>query len=177
MREFEYNGIKQQNRNGLLERDPTVDGLKTGHTDSAGYLSGDLGAARRHASGLRGARLHEHEGAGECERRAVELRLFTFYDTKLVVKGGATLASAPVWKAAATPVDVGVRDDVYVTVPRGQAGNGVKTAVELQPRLIAPLARDADRRAVARDRRQSDARDAARAPLDERRGRAAGGAG
>jgi D-alanyl-D-alanine carboxypeptidase (penicillin-binding protein 5/6) len=61
----------------------------------------------------------------------------------LVVKGGVALASAKVWKAAQSPVDVGIKDDLYLTLPRGQA-NDIKTAVDLQPRLIAPLALDAD---------------------------------
>ena len=53
---------------------------------------------------------------------------FTFYDTKLVVKGGSVLGTERVWKAADPTVDVGIKDDLYVTVPRGQA-NDLKTAV------------------------------------------------
>ena len=75
VREFEHNGIKQQNRNGLLGRDPSVDGLKTGHTDSAGFCLGHLGTARRHALGLGGARVHQHEGPRKRQRRAAQLRL------------------------------------------------------------------------------------------------------
>jgi D-alanyl-D-alanine carboxypeptidase (penicillin-binding protein 5/6) len=60
-----------------------------------------------------------------------------------VAKGGAKLASAPVWKAASTPVDVGVNEDVYVTLPRS-GSNDIKTSVDLQPRLIAPLSRNTD---------------------------------
>ncbi|MGC1388558.1 MAG: D-alanyl-D-alanine carboxypeptidase family protein [Steroidobacteraceae bacterium] len=139
--EFEYNGIKQQNRNGLLERDPTVDGLKTGHTDSAGYCL--VTSALRDGMRLVSVVLGSTSMKGRENASAALLNYgYTFYETKLVVKGAATLATAPVWKAAATPVDVSVRDDVYVTVPRGE-GNGVKTALELKPRLIAPLARDA----------------------------------
>ncbi|MGP8227775.1 MAG: D-alanyl-D-alanine carboxypeptidase family protein [Steroidobacteraceae bacterium] len=139
--EFEYNGIKQQNRNGLLERDPTVDGLKTGHTDSAGYCL--VTSALRDGMRLVSVVLGSTSMKGRENASAALLNYgYSFYETKLVVKGAATLATAPVWKAAATPVDVSVRDDVYVTVPRGE-GNGVKTALELKPRLIAPLARDA----------------------------------
>ena len=73
--EFEYNGIKQQNRNGLLEqrsdrRRPEDRSYRFGR-----LLPGDLGAARRYASGFGGARFHQHEGPGERERGAVELRL------------------------------------------------------------------------------------------------------
>ena len=139
--EFEYNGIKQQNRNGLLERDPTVDGLKTGHTDSAGYCL--VTSALRDGMRLVSVVLGSTSMKGRENASAALLNYgYSFYETKLVVKGAATLATAPVWKAAATPIDVIVRDDVYVTVPRGE-GNAVKTTLELKPRLIAPLARDA----------------------------------
>ncbi len=141
VREFEYNGIKQQNRNGLLERDPTVDGLKTGHTDSAGYCL--VTSALRDGMRLVSVVLGSTSMKGRESASAALLNYgYSFYETRLVVKGATTLATAPVWKAAATPVDASVRDDVYVTVPRGE-GNDVKTAIEITPRLIAPLARNA----------------------------------
>src|SRR5271157_3064399 len=141
VREFEHNGIKQQNRNGLLGRDPSVDGLKTGHTDSAGYclVTSALRDGMRLISVVLGSTSMK---ARESASSALLNYGFTFYDTKLAVKGGAVLATTPVWKAASSPVDVGIRDDLYITVPRGQA-NDIKTTVEVQPRLIAPLARDA----------------------------------
>jgi D-alanyl-D-alanine carboxypeptidase (penicillin-binding protein 5/6) len=140
VREFEHNGIKQQNRNGLLERDPSVDGLKTGHTDSAGYCL--VTSALRDGMRLVSVVLGSGSMKGRENASAALLNYgFTFYDTKLVVKGGTKLASTPVWKAAQSPVDVGVKDDLYMTLPRGQS-NDVKTAVELQPRLIAPLTLD-----------------------------------
>ena len=140
--EFEHNGIKQQNRNGLLERDPTVDGLKTGHTDSAGFCL--VTSALRDGMRLVSVVLGSTSMKGRENASAALLNYgFTFYDTKLVVKGGATLASTRVWKAAASPVDVGIKDDLYITLPRGQAAD-VKTAVDVQPRLIAPLSLDAN---------------------------------
>ena len=66
---------------------------------------------------------------------------FTFYDTKLVVKGGAVLATSRVWKGQSASVDLGIKDDLYMTLPRGQA-DSIKTTTEVQPRLIAPLALD-----------------------------------
>ena len=75
VREFEHNGIKQQNRNGLLGRDPTVDGLKTGHTDSAGFCLVTSGIARRYADHLGGLGVRQHERPRECERCASQLRL------------------------------------------------------------------------------------------------------
>src|SRR5450631_432794 len=140
IREFEHNGIRQQNRNGLLEKDPSVDGLKTGHTDSAGYCL--VTSARRDGMRLVSVVLGSTSMKARENASAALLGYgFTFYETKLVVKGAATLATVPVWKAASSPVDVSIRDDLYVTVPRGE-GADVKTALDLQPRLIAPLARD-----------------------------------
>jgi serine-type D-Ala-D-Ala carboxypeptidase (penicillin-binding protein 5/6) len=142
VREFEHNGIKQQNRNGLLGRDPSVDGLKTGHTDSAGYCL--VTSALRDGMRLISVVLASTSMKGRENASAALLNYgFTFYDTKLVVNGGATLGSAKVWKAAQSPVDVGIKDDLYITLPRGQA-NDIKTTVDLHPRLIAPLTLDAD---------------------------------
>jgi D-alanyl-D-alanine carboxypeptidase (penicillin-binding protein 5/6) len=142
VREFEHNGIKQQNRNGLLGRDPSVDGLKTGHTDSAGFCL--VTSALRDGMRLVSVVLGSTSMKGRENASAALLNYgFTFYDTKLVVKGGAALASTKVWKAAQSPVDVGIKEDLYITLPRGQA-NDIKTAVDVQPRLIAPLALDSD---------------------------------
>src|SRR5271155_102575 len=142
VREFEYNGIKQQNRNGLLEKDSTVDGLKTGHTDSAGFCL--VTSSLRDGMRLISVVLGSSSLKGRENASAALLNYgFTFYDTKLVARGGAKLASAPVWKAASTPFDVGIDKDLYITFPRSQSGD-IKTTVDLQPRLIAPIARSAD---------------------------------
>ena len=140
VREFEHNGIKQQNRNGLLEKDSTVDGLKTGHTDSAGYclVSSALRDGMRLVSVVMGSTsMKSRENASA----ALLNYGFTFYDTKLVVKGGAVLATARVWKGQFPSVDLGIKDDLYITLPRGETD--VRTAADVQPRLIAPLALDA----------------------------------
>src|SRR6202522_1198037 len=118
VREFEHNGIKQQNRNGLLEKDPTVDGLKTGHTDSAGFclVTSSLRDGMRLVSVVMGStNIKGRENASA----ALLNYGFTFYDTKLAVKGGAVLASAHVWKAQSPTVDLGIKDDLYITLPRG----------------------------------------------------------
>jgi serine-type D-Ala-D-Ala carboxypeptidase (penicillin-binding protein 5/6) len=141
VREFEHNGIKQQNRNGLLEKDPTVDGLKTGHTDSAGFclVTSSLRDGMRLVSVVMGSTSMK---ARENASTALLNYGFTFYDTKLVVKGGDLLATARVWKGQSATVDFGIKDDLYITLPRGEAGS-VKTAADVPPRLIAPLAADA----------------------------------
>jgi serine-type D-Ala-D-Ala carboxypeptidase (penicillin-binding protein 5/6) len=142
VREFEYNGIKQQNRNGLLEKDPTVDGLKTGHTDSAGFCL--VTSSQREGMRLISVVLGSTSMKGRENASAALLNYgFTFYETKLVVKGGTKLASTPVWKAAQSPIDVGIDSDLYLTVARS-ISNDIKTNVDLQPKLIAPLAKSAD---------------------------------
>jgi D-alanyl-D-alanine carboxypeptidase (penicillin-binding protein 5/6) len=140
IREFEHNGIKQQNRNGLLEKDPTVDGLKTGHTDSAGFclVTSALRDGMRLVSVVLGSTSMK---ARENASAALLNYGFTFYDTRLLVKGGTALASARVWKADHSPAELGLTDDLYLTLPRGAAD--VKTAVDVQPRLLAPLPKDA----------------------------------
>jgi D-alanyl-D-alanine carboxypeptidase (penicillin-binding protein 5/6) len=140
VREFEHNGIKQQNRNGLLDKDPTVDGLKTGHTDSAGFclVTSSLRDGMRLVSVVMGSTSMK---ARENASAALLNYGFTFYSTKLVVKGGTVLASARVWKGESPAVDLGIKDDLYMTVARGEA-DGIKTATDVQPRLIAPLTAD-----------------------------------
>jgi D-alanyl-D-alanine carboxypeptidase (penicillin-binding protein 5/6) len=140
IREFEHNGIKQQNRNGLLEKDPSVDGLKTGHTDSAGYCL----VTSSHRDGMRLVSVVLGSGSMKARENASAALLgygFSFYETKLVVKGGTALATPRVWKAAKSPAEVGIQNDLYVTMARGQSE--VKTAVDVQPKLIAPLSADA----------------------------------
>jgi D-alanyl-D-alanine carboxypeptidase (penicillin-binding protein 5/6) len=142
VREFEYNGIKQQNRNGLLDKDRTVDGLKTGHTDSAGFclVTSALREGMRLVSVVLGSSSMK---AREAASAALLNYGFTFYDTRLAVKGGTTLATAPVWKAETPQVTLGVDRDLWVTLPRGEAAT-LKTAVEVPPKLIAPIASGAD---------------------------------
>jgi D-alanyl-D-alanine carboxypeptidase (penicillin-binding protein 5/6) len=142
VREFEHNGIKQQNRNGLLERDPTVDGLKTGHTDSAGFCLAT--SALRDGMRLVSVVLGSASMKAREDASAALLNYgFTFYDTKLIIKGGAVLATSRIWKAARSPADLGIQSDLWVTVPRGEADR-LKTVADVGPRLIAPLGSDAN---------------------------------
>jgi serine-type D-Ala-D-Ala carboxypeptidase (penicillin-binding protein 5/6) len=136
--EFEHNGIKQQNRNGLLEKDPTVDGLKTGHTDSAGFclVTSSLRDGMRLVSVVMGSTSMK---ARENASAALLNYGFTFYETKLAVKGGTVLATARVWKGKSPSVDLGIKEDLYVTLPRG-AGDTIRTDTDVPPRLIAPIA-------------------------------------
>ncbi len=140
VREYEYNGIKQQNRNGLLTRDPSVDGMKTGHTDSAGYCL--VSSALRSGMRLVSVVLGSHSMKAREDASAALLNYgFTFYDTRLLAKAGTKLGQVSLWKAQESPVDVGIQHDLWVTVPRGDV-NGLKAVVEVQPGLIAPLRLD-----------------------------------
>jgi serine-type D-Ala-D-Ala carboxypeptidase (penicillin-binding protein 5/6) len=141
VREFEHNGIKQQNRNGLLEKDPSVDGLKTGHTDSAGFCL----VTSAHREGMRLVSVVLGSTSMKARENASAALLsygFTFYDTKLIVKGGTVLATTHVWKAANSTAELGIKDDLYMTLARGQSD--VKTSVDVQRKLIAPLGLDAN---------------------------------
>jgi serine-type D-Ala-D-Ala carboxypeptidase (penicillin-binding protein 5/6) len=140
VREFEHNHIKQGNRNTLLDKDPTVDGLKTGHTDAAGFclVTSSLRDGMRLVSVVLGS--SSMKGRETASGSLLNYG-FSFYDTKLAVKGGTVLASTHVWKAARTPVELGIKDDLYLTLPRGHAD--ISTAADVQPKLIAPLAADA----------------------------------
>jgi D-alanyl-D-alanine carboxypeptidase (penicillin-binding protein 5/6) len=139
-REFIHNGIKQQNRNGLLDKDATVDGLKTGHTDSAGFclVTSSLRDGMRLVSVVLGS---DSMKSRENASAALLNYGFTFYDTKLVIKAGTVLGSARVWKGQTNSVDLGIKDDLFLTVPRGHSD--LKTAVDVRPKLIAPLLADA----------------------------------
>ena len=140
VREFEHNHIKQGNRNTLLDKDPTVDGLKTGHTDAAGFclVTSSLRDGMRLVSVVLGSTSMKGREAASASLLGYG---FSFYETKLAVKGGTALGSTHVWKAARTPVELGLKDDFYITLPR--AHSDISTATDVQPKIIAPLAADA----------------------------------
>src|SRR6202140_1727298 len=138
VREFEHNGIKQQNRNGLLEKDPTVDGLKTGHTDSAGFCL--VTSARRQDMRLVAVVLNSGSIKGREDASAALINYgFTFYQTVNVKQRGTAVLKPRVYKAAEEFYSVGPATDINIVVPRGQAGS-ITTAATVQRRLIAPLA-------------------------------------
>ena len=137
VKQFEYNHILQQNRNGLLNTDPGVDGLKAGHTDAAGYCL--VASQHRHGMRLISVVLG---GQTFMDRESSSASLlnygFTFYDTRLVAKARAPLATATVWKAQNPSVPAGIDRDLYVTIPRADDG-ALRTSVQIAPRLMGPL--------------------------------------
>jgi D-alanyl-D-alanine carboxypeptidase (penicillin-binding protein 5/6) len=137
IREFVWNNIKQQNRNGLLERDPSVDGMKTGHTDSAGFCL--VTSARRQDMRLIAVVLGSSSiKAREDASAALVNYGFTFYETVNVKRRGSPVLKPRVYKAAEEFYSVGPATDVNIVVPRGQAGS-IMTTATVQRRLIAPL--------------------------------------
>lgn len=149
-REFTYNRITQANRNRLLWSDGSVDGMKTGHTEGAGWSiiasatrpqgTGDHAFGRRLIAVVLGA-------ASESVRAQEALRLLNYgysaFDTVRLYKQGDVLVRAEVWKGDTGVVPIGMDRDVYVTVPAdalralGQAG--LQSALERHDPLLAPL--------------------------------------
>ena len=138
IREFTWNNIRQENRNGLLERDASVDGIKTGHTETAGYclISSALRSGMRLVSVVLGA---PGVTARETGSAALLNYGFNFYEPITVKKAGEMVLKPRVYKGAAEFIAVAPAGIVQVTVPRGQ-GTTVTTRATVRGPLIAPLA-------------------------------------
>jgi serine-type D-Ala-D-Ala carboxypeptidase (penicillin-binding protein 5/6) len=137
IKEFEWNGIKQQNRNALLWRDPSVDGIKTGHTAAAGFC---LAASAQHGDERMIAVVM---GASTDKARAdAAMALlnygFRFYETHKLYDAGKPLATPRLWKGESNTLPLGVAEDVLVTVKTGQYDQ-LKAALDIPATLIAPF--------------------------------------
>lgn len=140
-KEFTYNGITQPNRNRLLWSDPSVDGLKTGHTDTAGYclVSTAIRGDRRILVVLLGA-------STEAIRTEESLRLlnwgFQNFDTIAMFEDkNSKSLEARIWEGVSEKINLRPRDPLWLSVPRGRAGD-VKLVIERIEPLIAPLYKD-----------------------------------
>jgi D-alanyl-D-alanine carboxypeptidase (penicillin-binding protein 5/6) len=136
-KEYRYNDITQPNRNRLLWRDPTVDGVKTGHTEAAGYCL--ISSAKRDNRRLIGVVL----GAASDSARAAESQKllnygFQNFDTVRLYEPKQAATTPRVWKGTLNQVKAGFPQGLYVTVPKGQAAN-LKAKIESQQPLLAPL--------------------------------------
>ena len=139
-RQFTYNDITQYNRNKLLWRDESVDGLKTGHTESAGYCL--VTSAER--DGMRLISVVLGTSSEEARADASQALLnygFRFFETHKLYDGGSKLTSARVWKGASESVDLGLDHTLYVTIPRGEYKH-LDAAMQLKDHIIAPIAQD-----------------------------------
>ena len=137
IREFRYNNITQPNRNRLLWLDPTVDGLKTGHTDAAGYCL--IASARRGPRRLLSVVLG---ASSDAVRTQESLKLLNFgfqaFDAVQLYAKNQTVASLKVWKGASSTVKAGFAHDFILAVPKGYAARLKVDLVSQQP-LIAPV--------------------------------------
>ncbi|MGH8743807.1 MAG: D-alanyl-D-alanine carboxypeptidase family protein [Burkholderiales bacterium] len=136
-KEYKYNNISQSNRNRLLWTDPYVDGMKTGYTENAGYCQ--ISTAKRGERRLISLVL----GTSSDSVRATESQKllnygFQFYDTLHLYQKGQAVTSFPVWKGAENLVKAGFSNDVYLSLPKGQAQR-LKATLESQQPLLAPI--------------------------------------
>lgn len=137
-KEYTYNDIPQYNRNTLLTTDDSVDGIKTGSTDEAGYCLV--------ASALRGQMRLVSVVMGTPSKRAradasqsLLNYAFNFYETHRLYEAGAAVASPKIWKADEEITNVGLLQDLFVTIPKGQYDQ-LKATMDLQQPLTAPIA-------------------------------------
>lgn len=138
-RDFKYNGIKQGNRNALLYTDPTVDGLKTGHTSEAGYCL--VTSSKRNDMRLISVILNTHSAQARADQTRTLLGWgFGSFEKATPIQPGAVVANAKVSFGKADTVAAGLSAPWMLTVPRGQS---VQTTVELNPGLEAPVAKGA----------------------------------
>ena len=141
LRNFSYNRIKQDNRNMLLGRDPTVDGMKTGYTEAAGYCL--IASAQRDLPSGKRRLISVVMGATSREGRAGESQKllnwgYTAWDAVRLFEPGTAAATVPVWKGQQPTAALGAANGIVVTVPRGE-GNKLKTVISRTDPLVAPL--------------------------------------
>jgi D-alanyl-D-alanine carboxypeptidase (penicillin-binding protein 5/6) len=137
IREFIWNNIKQDNRNGLLERDASVDGMKTGHTDSAGFCL--VTSAVRQNMRLIAVVLGSHSIRGREDASAALISYgYTFFETVNVKARGTVVLKPRVFKASEDYVPVGPASDVNVVIARGSSAS-IQTNASVRHPLVAPL--------------------------------------
>ena len=143
VKSFTYNKITQPNRNRLLWLDPTVDGMKTGHTEAAGYCM--IASARRPNGNFGERRLISvvlgtaSDGARTAESQKLLNWGFQNFDTIRLYSKGQAVDTPEIWKGSSNKVKIGFAQDVLVTVPKGVAGK-MKPVLERKDPLVAPLA-------------------------------------
>lgn len=138
LREYTWNGITQPNRNGLLARDPSADGVKTGHTETAGYCL--VTSANRQGMRLISVVLGAPTWKGREDSSAALLNYgYTFFETRRIKGRGETVLKPRLYKGAEEFVALVPARDIYVTVGRG-AATGLRSEAHVREPLVAPLA-------------------------------------
>ena len=136
-KEFTFNEITQHNRNTLLWRDPSVDGFKTGHTESAGYCL--VSSAKRNGMRLIAVVMGtESQKARADESQNLLNYGFRFYETNLLFKANEKRVNVEVWKGVEEDVDLGLQEDLFITIPKGEYKN-LQAKVDVPNFLIAPI--------------------------------------
>jgi len=137
IREFTYNDIKQHNRNKLLWRDDAVDGVKTGHTEAAGYCL--VASAQKEGMRLISVVMGtSSEDARARESQALLNYGFRFFETHRLYGAGDKLADSRVWKGEREQLALGLSRDLHITIPRRQYQN-LKANMTIKPRIMAPV--------------------------------------
>ncbi len=140
-KDYTYNNIKQGNRNLLIYRDKTVDGLKTGHTQEAGYCL--VASAVRDGTRLIAAVFGTaSEAARANETQKLLTYGFRYFESKTFYKKDQELAQAKVWKGTSEMVKAGLAEDLTLTLPKGQVEK-LQGSLHMDPVLVAPLAKGA----------------------------------
>ncbi|MDQ2076277.1 D-alanyl-D-alanine carboxypeptidase family protein [Marinimicrobium sp. ABcell2] len=136
---FSYNGINQANRNRLLFRDDTVDGLKTGHTQAAGYclVSSAMRDGMRLISVVMGT---TSEAARAAETQKLLSYGFRYYQTQPVYAAGEELRRSRVWAGQSNELALGVAEDLVLTVPRGSQ-NSLEAKMHIDDTIKAPISK------------------------------------
>ncbi len=148
-REYTFNGVRQPNRNRLLAIDPSVDGMKTGFTDAAGYcLVASAHREQKNATDPQGSQFSRRIlsvllGASSDATRATESQKllnygFQNFEALQLYRKNQPVGNHPVWKGQQPTVSAGFADDVLITAPRAQIGN-IKGEIERTEPLIAPI--------------------------------------
>ena len=137
-KEFTYNDIKQNNRNSLLWRDPSVDGMKTGHTDDAGYCL--VSSAKRDGMRVISVVLGTSSTRSRTDGSQALINYgFRFFETRLLYKAGEEITTARVWQSENITSRLGVLEDLYITVPRGSYEK-LESTVDIPAIVEAPIA-------------------------------------
>ena len=138
VRTFKYNDIEQPNRNALLWRDDSVDGMKTGFTDDAGYCL--ISSAKRDNMRIVSVVLGTASAKVRIDGSQALINYgFRFFETRLLYRAGETITQARIWKAANEFTEMGLPDDLYITIPRGSYDD-VESVLNIPAILEAPVA-------------------------------------
>jgi D-alanyl-D-alanine carboxypeptidase (penicillin-binding protein 5/6) len=138
VKEFQWGDIKQPNRNRLLWRDDSVDGLKTGHTESAGYCL--VASAERDGMRIISVVLGTASDKARIDGTQALLNYgFRFFETRLLYKAGEEITSTRIWKSANEFTPLGVLEDLYITVPRGSY-DSLESVQNMPSVIMAPVA-------------------------------------